>query len=105
MLNKGACLMTTFLKILAVVLAAALAAVPAMAQVRVQPYVVTPLPRKVAPPVLLIKPSQALGIALQSAPAAKALGVQLRGTLYIVKLKQGNTVMQVRVNAADGSIQ
>jgi hypothetical protein len=105
MLNKGACVMCKFTRMLAVMLAAAVLAGPALAQVRIQPYVAAPLPKRVAPPVLLIKPSQALRIAMQSAPAAKALGVQLRGPLYIVKLKQGNTITQVRVNAADGSIQ
>lgn len=90
-------------------LAAVLAVAPAAeAQVKLQPAyggVRMKGPKVVVPPVMAIKPSQALRIALQAAPSAKALGVQLRGPLYIVKLKQGNTIMQVRVNAASGAIQ
>lgn len=56
-------------------------------------------------PALLIKPSQALRIAMGVAPQAKPLGVQLRGPLYIVKLKQGNRVIKVRVDAGTGAIQ
>ncbi len=53
----------------------------------------------------IIKPSQAVRIALQVAPDAKALDVQLRGPLYIVKLKQGNRVIKVRVDAGTGAIR
>lgn len=53
----------------------------------------------------VIKPSQALRIAMEVTPQAKPLGVQLRGSLYIVKLKQGNRVVRVRVDAATGDIQ
>ena len=53
----------------------------------------------------VIKPSQALQIAMGVTPQAKPLGVQLRGSLYIVKLKQGNRVVRVRVDAATGDIQ
>ena len=92
------------LKIVAVAAAAFIAAQSASAQVRIQPYVTAPRVM-VVPPVMMIKPSQALRIAMSAVPAAKALGVQLRGPLYIVKLKQGNRIMQVRVNAIDGAIQ
>lgn len=92
-------------KILAIVLAATLAAGPAMSQVRIQPMVLPPVAKRLLPPTIMIKPSQALRIALQNAPSAQALGVQLRGPHYIVKLKQGNKIMQFRVNAADGSVQ
>jgi uncharacterized membrane protein YkoI len=91
---------------LAVVLMAAMLAGPAAAQVRIQPYGGAIPPRKVLPPaILVIKPSEALRIALQAAPAAKALGVQLRGPIYVVKLKQGNKIMQVRVDAASGALR
>lgn len=53
----------------------------------------------------VIQPSQALRIALGVTPQAKPLGVQLRGSLYIVKLKQGNRVVRVRVDAATGDIR
>ena len=92
------------IKVIAAVLAAAmLAAAPASAQVKVQTY---RNPNLVKPPIIMmIKPSQALRIALRTAPRAKPLGVQLRGPLYIVKLKQGNRILQVRIDAASGAIQ
>lgn len=93
------------IKFIAAVLAAAmLAAAPVSAQVKVQTY---RNPNLVKPPpiVLMIKPRQAIRIALSAMPKAKPLGVQLKGPLYIVKLKQGNRIMQVRIDAASGAIQ
>jgi uncharacterized membrane protein YkoI len=55
-------------------------------------------------PAIVIPPSMALNRAMMVLPGAKAIGVRLRGPLYIVKLKQGNRIMQVRVNAKTGSI-
>ena len=67
-----------------------------------------PVLRQLPPPNMaypvIIPPSAALSRALGAAPGAKALGIKMKGPLYIVKLKQGNTVMQVRVNAATGLI-
>lgn len=57
-----------------------------------------------APVVRLIPPSIALNRALMISPNAKALGVKLRGSHYIVKLKQGNKVRQVQVDAATGNV-
>jgi uncharacterized membrane protein YkoI len=92
------------IKFIAAVLAAAmLAAAPVSAQVKLRNY---RNPNLVKPPVvLMIKPSQALRIALGAAPRAKPLGVQLRGPLYIVKLKQGNRIVQMRIDAASGAIR
>ena len=75
----------------------------AFAQVRV----VTPnmVPKMAKPPViLLIPPSAALSAAARSAPGAKAIGVKLRGNVYIVKLKQGNTILQKRIVAGNGAV-
>jgi hypothetical protein len=91
----------------AIATAAVFAVVPASAQVRFQGYG-TPRIRMKAPPVIpiirVIPPSMAVNRALAYAPRAKPLGVRLKGPLYIVKLKQGNTVLQVRVNAATGDV-
>jgi len=96
--------MTRVLSIAALVLAAALLAAPASAQVRIQPY--GGVPRPVLPPkIILIKPSQAVRIALQAMPKAKPLGVQLRNGQYLVKLKQNNAITLLRINAANGVIQ
>ena len=92
------------IKVIAAVLAAAmLAAAPALAQVKIQTY---RNPNLVKPPVvLMIRPRQAVNIALSAMPRAKPLGVRLQGPLYIVKLKQGNTIVQMRIDAASGAIQ
>ena len=93
--------MRRFLMIAAVAMAAALAAAPVSAQVRIQPYIV-PVIR--IPIIKLIPPSVALSRAMSMAPQAQALGVRLKGPLYIVKLKQGNQVIQLRVDAATGAV-
>ena len=93
--------MRKFLIIAAFGLAATLAADSVFAQVRLPNRV----PRiKVPPVVMVIPPSAALTAAMRTAPGAKALGVQLRGNMYIVKLKQGNTVLQRRIIAGNGMI-
>ena len=89
----------TWLK--AAALAVVLAVVPAAAQE--EGYEAGQQYNEQAPRV--IKPSQALRIAMGVTPQAKPLGVQLRGSLYIVKLKQGNRVIRVRVDAATGDIR
>ena len=90
--------------IIAAILAAAmLAAAPASAQDKGQIY---RNPNVEQPPVLMmIRPREAVRIALDAAPGAKPLGVRLRGSLYIVKLKQGNRIIRVRIDAASGAIQ
>ncbi len=89
----------------------------AMAQVRIQPNVlqngmvprlkIRPRVQKVRPvnpKLILIPPSVALKRAMGAIPNAKAIGVKLKGPLYIVKLKQGGTITQVGVHAATGVI-
>ncbi|MBI2719349.1 MAG: hypothetical protein HY245_13225 [Rhizobiales bacterium] len=56
------------------------------------------------PIINFIPPSVALSRAMTIAPQATALGVKLKGPLYIVKLKQGNQVLQVHVDAATGAL-
>lgn len=96
---------------LAAAIAAAVmfAAGSASAQVRIQTYVAAPkllrtVPAVKIPLIIVIPPSLALSRAMAIAPNSRALGVKLHGSLYIVKLKQGNRVMQVRVNAATGAV-
>lgn len=72
------------LTIAGALLAAALWAVPAEAQ--------------------QVAPSQAVKLALQAVPGAEPLGVKLKGDTYVVKLKQGGTVVQVLVDAATGQV-
>ena len=66
------------------VLAAALWAAPAQAQ--------------------QVPPSAAVKLALQAVPGAEPLGVKLKGDHYVVKLKQGGTVIQVLVDASTGQV-
>lgn len=51
-----------------------------------------------------VAPSQAVKLALQAVPGAEPLGVKLKGDTYVVKLKQGGTVVQVLVDAATGQV-
>ena len=51
-----------------------------------------------------IPPSAAVGQALSVVPGAKPLGVRRAGGFYIVKLKRGNQVIQLRVNAQTGEV-
>jgi len=53
---------------------------------------------------LIIPPSAAISAAMRPIPGAKAIGVKPRGNMYIIKLKQGNTVRQVRVNGVTGVV-
>ncbi|MGH6908210.1 MAG: hypothetical protein ACREVW_16955 [Burkholderiales bacterium] len=57
-----------------------------------------------APVIRVIPPSMALNRAMMLVPQSQALGVKLKGGLYIVKLKQGNTIRQVHVDAATGDV-
>ena len=86
--------------IAALMLATMAGAGSAFAQVRV-----VPMAPKLKPPVILmIPPSAALTAAMRGAPGAKAIGVKLRGNVYIVKLKQGNTIVQKRIVAGNGTV-
>ena len=76
--------MRTPLSLAAALLAAALWAVPAGAQ--------------------QVPPSDAVKLAMQAVPGAEPLGVKLKGDHYVVRLKQGNTVIQVLVDAATGQV-
>jgi len=97
--------MNRLLKSLALAIAVTLAAGQASAQVKMMPYVAG-APKPVLPPkIMMIKPSQALRIAMQAVPGGKPLGVQLRGQVYIVKVKQASTIKLLRVNAASGALQ
>jgi uncharacterized membrane protein YkoI len=91
------------IRVIAAILAAAmLAAAPASAQDNNQNY---RNPNVGEQPVIMIRPREAVRIALDATPGAKPLGVRLRGSLYIVKLKQGNRIIRVRIDAASGAIQ
>jgi hypothetical protein len=70
--------------------------------VQINPNVVQPPPR--VPAIRIIPPSVAINNALALMPQAQALGVKLRGSLYIVKLKRGNQVIQLRVDAVSGEV-
>ncbi|MFT3989739.1 hypothetical protein [Aestuariivirga sp.] len=94
--------------------AAVLAAGPALAQVkimvptvRVAPTVkVAPVPTvRVAPPtVRIIPPSMALRNIKQIMPQVQILNVAPRGAGYVVKVKDGATVRQIRVDGATGAV-
>jgi hypothetical protein len=88
--------------IAAMLAAAMLAAAPASAQVKDQIYRDPDVGEQ---PVKMIRPRDAARIALDAIPGAKPLGVQRRGSLYIVKLKRGNRIMRVRIDAASGAIR
>lgn len=92
---------------LAIAAAAVFGAADASAQVKLR-VIVNPKilngPVIKAPIIRVIPPSLALNRALMLAPNAQALGVKLKGGLYIVKLKQGNTVRQIHVDAATGDV-
>lgn len=51
-----------------------------------------------------VPPSDAVKLALQAVPGAEALGVKLNGDHYVVRLKQGGTVIQVLVDATTGAV-
>jgi uncharacterized membrane protein YkoI len=95
--------MTKYTNLAAFMLAAALVVGPAAAQVRIQPYVAGPKPA-VVPKTILIKPSQALRIAMKAVPNAKALNVELRGNVYRVRLKDAKQVRLLLIDAAKGGV-
>ena len=75
----------------AMILAAALAAPPAAAQDSGQQDGAMP-------------PSDAVKRAMQAKPGAKPLGVKLEGGIYIVRLKQDGTIVQVGVDPVTGDV-
>lgn len=89
-------------------LAALIGAGAASAQVKIQVYTPNMAPKAVRnapkPVMQVVPPSVAMRQALAIKPNAKALGVKLKGPLYIVKLKDGNKITQVRVNARTGLV-
>ena len=104
--------MRKFLIIAVIALTAAFGAGAADAQVRfkvlVNPGVMAPkAPRvrinPVRPKMVVILPSRALTIASRMMPGAKAIGVQLRGQTYIVRLKSRGTVAKIGVNSVTGA--
>lgn len=51
-----------------------------------------------------IQPSEAVMIAVGASPGAEPLGVKRQGDVYVVKLKQGGSVIRVSVDARSGSV-
>ncbi|MCX7348977.1 MAG: PepSY domain-containing protein [Alphaproteobacteria bacterium] len=51
-----------------------------------------------------VPPSDAVKLALQAVPGSEPLGVKLKGDHYVVRLKQGGSVIQVLVDAATGAV-
>jgi len=51
-----------------------------------------------------IPPSAAVKLAMQAMPGAKPLGVSLRGGIYVVRLKQDGSIVQVGVDPASGEV-
>lgn len=94
--------MTKFLKLTAAAVLASLLAGSAMAQVRINPYTGAP---KVVPKILLIKPSQALRIAMKAVPNGKALNLVKQGNFYRVRMKEANQVRILVIDGTSGVIQ
>ena len=86
-------------------LAATLAADPVLAQ-KIPMYIPQVAPVQIKPkiPIVKVTPSAALSRAMGMMPGSKPLGVTLKGPHYIVKLKNGNQVLQYRVDAATGAV-
>ena len=51
-----------------------------------------------------IPPSAAVKLAMQAMPGAKALGVSLRRGIYVVRLKQDGSIVQLGVDPATGEV-
>ena len=90
--------MRKLIAILAAVLAAALLPVPATAQQNGGDGAGQDQGAKKLPP------SAAVKRALRSIPGAEPLGVKLKGVVYIVRLKQDGSVVQVGVDAFTGEV-
>ena len=51
-----------------------------------------------------LPPSAAVKRAMEANPGAKPLGVKFRGGIYVVRLKQDGTIIQVGVDPATGEV-
>ncbi|WP_395687102.1 hypothetical protein [Aestuariivirga sp.] len=51
-----------------------------------------------------IAPSAAVKLAVAAVPGAEPLDVKRKGTIYVVKLKQGGNVIRVGVDAVTGDV-
>ncbi len=51
-----------------------------------------------------LPPSAAVKLAVAANPGAKPLGVKRRGGIYVVRLKQDGTIIQVGVDPATGDV-
>ena len=49
-------------------------------------------------------PSAAVKRAMQATPGAKPLGVKIQGGIYVVRLKQDGTIVQVGVDPVTGDV-
>lgn len=99
--------MRKFFVIVAFALMAGLSVGDATAQVRFTLARVQQVQQRRVPPILsplVIPPSAAVTAAIRANPGAKPLGINTRGNVYIIKLKQGNTIRQVRVNGITGAV-
>ena len=99
--------MRKFLTIVFIVLSAALGAGEAVAQTRIPTYSaqrVTPRVKAVRPKQIILPPSAAIKRAMRAVPKAQAIGVRVKGSLYIVKAKQGGKIIQIGVNRQTGAV-
>ena len=95
--------MKKFCTIALVAVATVFAANSADAQVRVRGYNGAK-PVRVAPNVKILPPSIILKRAVGQVPGAKGLSVRLSGNMYVVKVKQGGKIIQLRVNPTTGAV-
>lgn len=99
--------MKSYLAIALIVLTASFGAGTASAQVRLPNNPPAAPSLKVKPNIpktKLIPPSIAIKNVMAANPGAKPLNLQRAGGNYIVKLKKGNSVIQMNVNAATGAM-
>lgn len=98
--------MNKVFKFATTLLVASLLAGSALAQVKVQPNIGAPKVM-VPPKIILIKPSQALRIAMKSVPNGKALKVSLQNgarPVYKVQVKSQNQVRLLLIDATNGGL-
>ena len=53
----------------------------------------------------VLPPSAAVRLAMDAVPGATPLGVKLRGGVYVVRLKQDGSIVQVAVDAVTGEVR
>lgn len=51
-----------------------------------------------------IKPSQAVKLARRAVPGSNPLGVKMQGGIYVVRLRQDGSIIQMGVDPATGSV-